>query len=682
MKKGKDKTPGKFITILKLFKRNYITLHHMIWGPGWKRFIIAVVVTLVILVALMYFTLTMTSQPRFCNTCHNMKPYYASWKTSSHKDVTCTACHFPPGFKNNLKGKFTALSMLVNYFTGVYKRSKPRAEISDLSCMRTGCHETRTLEGEVKFKENIVFDHGPHLTGLRRGKKLRCTSCHSQIVQGSHISVTETACFLCHFKRTGETAPNDNCTTCHSAPVSKEGAQQTIRYDHRLVMEKSIRCLRCHGNMVVGDGVVPKTRCNTCHADIEKISKYDDTELMHRNHITDHKIECTQCHTEVLHKSVSRTESVKPDCNSCHPDFHNVQLLLFSGKEGRGVPDRPDPMYEAGLNCKACHVHHRESEGFKARGETFIADEYSCETCHGKGYSRILKNWKELARTWVTEMSRVLTVAERKILGKRSHKDYEKARKLLEDARYNYKLVKFGKALHNITYSNRLMQASYRMAKEGLKILGLPGMLPPFEPSSELIPGECSNCHAGFERRPLPVYGWWFSHRVHLREQKLTCELCHSHEERHGRLIISKNNCMSCHHREEKGKELECNRCHETQLAIYKSELRFSTLKLPNVMAKDVGCLDCHRDDSAGGKISRPGKSVCSNCHETEYEEMFDEWRATSEELLNRLREKVKRKKLKRGDSAYDVLRMLEIDGSRGIHNPELYEALIEEALK
>jgi hypothetical protein len=46
------------------------------------------------------------------------------------------------------------------------------------------------------------------------------------------------------------------------------------------------------------------------------------------------------------------------------------------------------------------------------------------------------------------------------------------------------------------------------------------------------------------------------------------------------------------------------------------------------------------------------------------------------------LREKVKQNNLRQGDSAYDMLMLLEKDGSKGIHNPELYEKILEEALK
>ena len=77
-----------------------------------------VIVTLIVLVKL-------TSQPGFCVTCHYMKPYFASWKESSHRNVHCTECHFPPGVKGTVSGKFTAIAMVANYVTGVYKKSKP-----------------------------------------------------------------------------------------------------------------------------------------------------------------------------------------------------------------------------------------------------------------------------------------------------------------------------------------------------------------------------------------------------------------------------------------------------------------------------------------------------------------------------------------------------------------------------
>jgi hypothetical protein len=675
----------------RLVKRNLRSLHYFVWGKGWKRFILAVVVTFAAAMALLTITLEVTSTPRFCNICHNMKPYYASWEKSSHNHVTCTDCHFPPGLKNKIKGKFTALSMLVNYFTGVYKRNKPWAEISDESCTRSGCHVSRTLSGKVNFKKNIIFDHSPHLKKLRRGKKLRCTSCHSQIVQGSHISVTETTCFLCHFKHTEEDASIKACTQCHDPPTdnvninieTKKGDVPVVPYDHKWVMERQIECQKCHGSMVIGDGTVPKTRCSTCHAETEKIKYYTDTPLMHKNHITDHKIECDQCHMEVQHKSIARTEFVKPDCSSCHPGFHNAQLYLFTGRGGKGIPDLPSPMYLGGLNCQACHIYHQSADEFQEKGESLLANAQSCEPCHGKGYNKIIEGWKSQTNRKLSQLLNVLDAANRIIEKSKTRKGYSPARQKLDDAVYNYKLVKHGNSIHNIAFANKLMEKAYQLAKTSVQDIGSLKKLPYFEAAIDIVPGECSNCHIGFERRVIKIFGWKFSHLNHLKKQQLPCSQCHSNERIHGQLIIGKQDCMNCHHKEDQeGKEPVCKRCHETQYSIYYSELAFSTFKIPNVMASDVACADCHKDENE--KLYRPGKTVCSNCHEKDYEEMFDEWESTSLELLKQLREKVNvtSHKYRKGDYAYDILLLLEKDGSKGIHNPELYEKLIEEALK
>lgn len=666
----------KFWLVLRLLKRNFISLHRLIWGSGWKGFIIATILTIIILVGILAVSMEVTSRPGFCSNCHYMEPYYESWKNSSHSDVTCTDCHFPPGLRNSIKGKFTALSMLVNYFTGVYKKSKPRAEISDDSCMRSGCHETRTLTGKVTFKEEIIFDHAPHLKNLRRGKKLRCTSCHSQIVQGSHISVTESTCFLCHFK--DPTSPDSlhECTHCHEAPTKESFQGAAIKYNHTTVVEKNIECQKCHGQMVIGDGAVPKNRCDYCHAELEKLSLYNDVEFMHRNHITDHKIECQQCHTDIQHKSVSRTELVKPDCQGCHPDFHKAQLILFSGTGAKGLPRHPSTMFESGLNCQGCHIFHQPVENFKEKGVTFLASAESCEPCHGKGYDRIIKNWKQQTQKKLDQLSGVIDWVQRTLARHRTNKQYDTAREKLNDALYNYKLVKFGNAIHNIAFANQIMEKAYELAREGLELVDPSAGMPYFERANKLVPGECANCHTGVERTEKRVFGWIFPHYKHLVTRGLTCGRCHSNVQKHGQLIIGKQDCMGCHHQEKKS---DCKDCHQIQHSIYFSRLEFSTFKIPNPMAPEVACIDCHQDDQKN--IYRSGKKECSNCHEAEYEEFFEDWTGESTRLLIELKEKIKTNKLKKGDKAVETLRLLERDGSRGIHNPELYEKLIREAL-
>ena len=235
-----------------------------------------------------------------------------AWQASNHNQVQCVTCHVPPGIEGTIKHKFMALSMVANYFTGVYKRSKPWAEVEDTACLQGGCHETRLLKGTENFK-GVVFDHTPHLTQPRRDRQLRCTSCHAQIVQGEHITVTETTCFLCHFKpdnTTGQATDLARCTHCHRPPTGEAAADTS--FDHARILATGVACQNCHAGAVAGDGFVPKERCNTCHAKLEHIQRYDDLEFVHQKHVTEHKVECTNCHIAIRHGKQAYTAADDP----------------------------------------------------------------------------------------------------------------------------------------------------------------------------------------------------------------------------------------------------------------------------------------------------------------------------------------------------------------------------------
>jgi hypothetical protein len=251
-----------------------------------------------------------------------MKPYVEAWKTSKHNKVTCVQCHYPPGFRDTIWVKYQALTQVVKWATQTYS-SKPFAEVEDASCLRSGCHERRLLESESKvvFKRGIIFDHRPHLQEVRRGRQLRCTSCHSQIVVGTHIEVTESTCFLCHFKgmKTGrELTPIAGCTGCHQPPKG-DIRVGSVRFNHEEIMRRGVACQKCHLNVVQGEGEAPRERCFTCHNQPEKLKRYPDTPFIHDFHVAGHNIDCMRCHTEVKHRlpppiglPAARDEGISP----------------------------------------------------------------------------------------------------------------------------------------------------------------------------------------------------------------------------------------------------------------------------------------------------------------------------------------------------------------------------------
>jgi len=633
-----------------------------------KRRLLILLGFLAALAVLLIASVEVTSSSRFCASCHYMKPFYESWQTSSHKDVACKACHYPPGLKSFFRTKIQGLVMVGRYWTRLYVGSKPRAEIQDESCLRPGCHDRRLLEGKVAFGK-IVFDHKAHFEDLKRGKKLRCTSCHSQIVQGEHITVTSTSCFICHFKAKAPETRAMECAVCHR---KDEVLATKERFDHTGVYAQGFRCDKCHTNVITGEGEVPKENCDKCHFERARLEKYGDTDLMHRTHITVSKIECDECHREISHKIVRDIETIA-DCRTCHEGTHDAQKILYTGTGGRGVPHAsPNIMWERGLSCQGCHILH--GGAVPLAGATFTAGAAACESCHGRGFARILKNWQDATRTRLTEIRGIAARAEAEIR-KAAGPAREKAGPFLRDARFDIEVVEKGKSVHNMTYSQELLTAALGKIREALAAAGSA-----YAPEAKSLlltretPNACLTCHVGIEDvTTASAFGLAFSHRTHVVGKSLGCGECHSNAVRHGELTATKSSCAPCHHEPlKKG----CGECHPLQKTVY-SGGPLGDVKVPEDIMAEAGaaCADCHLDKSK--KVVRPDGGACVACHDEGYRATFGEWRDTIRRRVDEIRsglhvlykrtltetEKVEAGKIEA------ALRTVDLDGSAGIHN-------------
>jgi hypothetical protein len=522
-----------------------------------------------------------------------MRPYFDSWETSTHNEVRCVDCHIPPGITAEFRKKYEALSMVARYFTGTYG-TNPWTEIDDASCLR--CHEKRLLFGQELYQD-ILFDHAPHLTEMRRGKKLRCTSCHSQIVQGSHIAVTSSTCVLCHFKDQKLNEGTARCTLCHEIPrqVIERG---TLRFDHADVARFAMNCEGCHAGSVHGDGDVPHERCLTCHNQPARLSELDNVDLIHRKHVSEHKVDCTNCHLEILHGRQAEIEEAAPDCNTCHQRGHSPNHQLYAGIGGRGVDPLPSSMYLAGIRCEGCHLD-LPGRG----GETRRADQISCMSCHGPKYRKIYYQWKTAVDERTEAMGRLIRQSESMF-----RRDPPPA---YEDALHNYRLVEQGHGIHNVTYSFRLLDKSLDLLNEarrdrGAGTLGTPWPTPPYESS-------CFECHQGIERQAGSAFGRSFRHGTHVVRAEVKCQECHlPHEGRTGseHLQFGAEGCASCHHREE---AIECATCHgdvltrtvESELGDFPHELHIEEVELE--------CGECHEPGGPGVFVR--SQEICSDCH-------------------------------------------------------------------
>ncbi|MEW5800891.1 MAG: cytochrome c3 family protein [bacterium] len=293
------------------------------------------------------------NDPDFCSRCHYMRPYTAAWKTSSHQAVSCVSCHYEHlnspvdrEGKGRIGRVFQSLAKTYSIF--------PHSKVTDETCLQHGCHQWEEIQEEKKFKQGIRFSHSQHLEKTPRGKHLRCITCHSQIVQGEHVRVTETTCFDCHFKgRQEKDTGIGGCITCHSLPgisISFAG----VKFTHQEFMAKNenLQCTDCHIKVTQGDGLVPKERCTTCHL---KPRQADDPALIHTIHVNKQMIECFRCHQDIQHgqKGVSKQASI--NCMACHRSDHSLPKKAYPWSEKNGFPGITDFMFPAEKACQECH---------------------------------------------------------------------------------------------------------------------------------------------------------------------------------------------------------------------------------------------------------------------------------------------------------------------------------------
>ncbi|MCI0587272.1 MAG: cytochrome c3 family protein [Planctomycetes bacterium] len=395
-----------------------------------------------------------TSRPQFCKTCHNMKPYYESWSHSSHKDVTCVACHFPPGLEGAVAGKVRGLVQVMQYFTGS-EGSKPFAQISNASCLRSGCHSASDL-GPAKptAKFRAKFDHGPHLSGEGGTAFLACTACHTQILRDEHMTVNRASCHLCH-NRPDAPEERSKCTTCHDPPGVVEVDGGT--FDHARVEKSGMECSKCHAGLSEGTGRVPRERCLQCHNAKEDLAGYGDPAALHDRHVRRETISCQDCHLEVRHSLETQWVRTVTSCETCHPGHHASQRSMLAGEGAKGAERVPSPMFKVRTGCLSCHVSVRHADG----EVVLTADPKACESCHEPGFGDVLDAWKAFGEERGAEVGGKLEEVRKRLdafAGEPGRKE-EAARRLAE-VESNLRLVRLGKSAHNFPYAEAIFDGA------------------------------------------------------------------------------------------------------------------------------------------------------------------------------------------------------------------------------
>ncbi len=654
---------------------------------SWFRWgIVAAVIGLAVLTPTTFVAVERSSQPEFCSSCHIMEPYYSSWQASAHGDVKCIECHFEPGAMGTVLGKFQAISQLAKYVTRT-AGTRPWAEVSDASCLTSGCHSMSALEGPVEFGR-VTFDHFPHLLETR-GKRLRCVTCHSQVLVDQHFAVEESVCFTCHFmpgsdgripERTGD------CLLCHGPP---EGEIEVAgrAFDHREYLDRGVECGECHANVVEGTGTVHPQRCRSCHGEPELLARSDDPVLLHRAHVTERKVECFECHVEILHGSVAslgRHPSSDETCSTCHASPHDAARLVLAGAGATGIEGRPSRMLETHVACAACHTG-RSSGLAHTSSAIAAAGEVDCLHCHGTAFAGMLAGWQETIGNGMERLHGFASALD----GQLAETSDPVARKLWDETQQDLELLgrDGSRGAHNATFALDVLRSAAERMDQALALVDPERA----ERAVDLLPAEgesaCRSCHLDAARHdPLQVHSRPFSHEHHLRKAGLTCSTCHVStpygSAEHGSASFPREQCATCHHTEtDRLDPSDCSTCHALQQSFF-SGVSGGLPDAP-VSMPDKDCTNCHGEPP---DIILPSGAMCVLCHEEGYDEKLSQWQGATAELTSRLKAVLAAPPLTAGrpalESALAALDLVEADGSRGVHNFALVERLLLDALE
>ena len=287
---------------------------------------------------------------------------------------------------------------------------RPAAEVPDASCLRSGCHETRLLSGRVEYA-GIHFDHAPHMGETRRGMQLRCTSCHSQIVQGKHMAVTATTCFLCHFKDEPFNEGLAACTHCHQIPEKQYDLGGGVKFTHELAYKKGVDCISCHADVIRGKGEVPRERCLVCHNREGDLARIGDYAFMHAKHVAQHAVDCLDCHLRIEHSfDKERLVHAAADCASCHLDPHKAQIEMFEGTGTKTIPGHAGGMTVTRVTCRTCH---RVKEVTPTGAVLWKASAQVCSMCHEASEADRLRSYHEALRAARPELDAIVVMPEK-----------------------------------------------------------------------------------------------------------------------------------------------------------------------------------------------------------------------------------------------------------------------------
>lgn len=229
---------------------------------SWKPKATLVLALVAGAVALGGMAIPLTNHPRFCASCHTITPSYESWTKSSHRDVTCVACHVRPTIEGWIQDKAVkgTKDVAIYLFGTPTDPHNLKTQVDSDVCL--SCHRHILRVSEVAPRDlpppvkdvGLIMSHRTHIEAFGlRGKGEGCTTCHSGVVHDAPIKGYPIVIPRGHVSADSQPWYPDH----------PEGSYLRTR--------ALSDCFRCHDGKTEHQGKVVSRKCETCHIP-EKIS--------------------------------------------------------------------------------------------------------------------------------------------------------------------------------------------------------------------------------------------------------------------------------------------------------------------------------------------------------------------------------------------------------------------------
>jgi nitrate/TMAO reductase-like tetraheme cytochrome c subunit len=326
--------------------------------------------------------------PASCAGCHVMQPYFYTWQSSPHSNVSCLDCHVEPGtgFASVLAQRLREVA--VYRFGEVSLPIQGTRAISSEACLE--CHSNNRV---ITPGRDIRAEfHVPHL-----GYGTSCADCHADVAHAGvgameafqldeatlagfktatyqDFALTKTSCTGCH---DGERVTY-NCEVCHEEEnIPQNHFKPDFGYRHGPYVREDVDdCMRCHTGFgkvreVQGTTIAEKTRnarfCRDCHEGARPVTHDPYFSVSHKIPAARDQSGCMVCHdwTAPPAESPLRPANIVT-CGACHdqvPAGHDRPRWYWDHKV--------DVREKGSFACFECHgatscfeCHTRENVGF------------------------------------------------------------------------------------------------------------------------------------------------------------------------------------------------------------------------------------------------------------------------------------------------------------------------------